>query len=206
MSITASDVLYAKQSPQKLAKALGKDVTANEVFYMEQDPYKVAEKTGLTVSQVFYGGTGAGSSNFEKAVNPPAPVPEEKISVAPPSAEEDLFGKKVTDLVENLSFDENGAAKGTFKKITGYTEFSSIEGEQEGYYLPFDLTVPSTSTTVQQKSSRTGEWKTMQDPNLVGVTFLTNDVTTAKGITNEIKTNDGKTFTISISSEAIFEE
>lgn len=46
MSITANDVLYAKQSPQKLAKALGKNVTANEVFYMEQDPSKTDEQTG----------------------------------------------------------------------------------------------------------------------------------------------------------------
>ena len=44
MTVSASDALYAKQAPQKLAKALGKNVTANEAFYIEQNPYAVAKK------------------------------------------------------------------------------------------------------------------------------------------------------------------
>lgn len=58
MAVTASDLLFHEQAPEKLAKTLGK-VTASEVFFMEQDPYIVATKLGVTPSQVFFAKQGA---------------------------------------------------------------------------------------------------------------------------------------------------
>ena len=49
-------------------------------------------------------------------------------------ASEDLFGKNVTDLQENVSV-TNSAISGTLKHVTGYTGFSSKPEEQEGHYL-----------------------------------------------------------------------
>lgn len=113
MSITVNDVLYAKQSPQKLAKALGKNVTANEVFYMEQDPYKVATKLSVKPSQVFY--AEAGSSAFVKAVDGGSEPPvEKKIVVKAPTIT--LLGKNTSDLVESPVYGETGVVTGTFKK------------------------------------------------------------------------------------------
>lgn len=204
MSITASDVLYAKQSPQKLAKALGKDVTANEVFYMEQDPYKVAAKLGIKPSQVFY--AEAGSSAFVNAVDgggdEPEPEPEKKITVKAPTIT--LFNKNTSDLVESPVYAENGVVTGTFKKVEGWTDFSSKEDEQNGYYLPFTVELPSGSTSVQMYSSRLQEWRSL-DSDLTGVVFLGADATTAKAVTVQLKTNDNVTLTLSVAT-ATFNE
>ena len=50
------------------------------------------------------------------------------------SASEDLFGKTVSDLQENVSIG-NGAITGTLKYVTGYTGFSSDTEMQSGNYL-----------------------------------------------------------------------
>ena len=204
MSITANDVLYAKQSPQKLAKALGKNVTANEVFYMEQDPYKVATKLGVEPSQVFY--AEAGSSAFVKAVDggdEPEPPVTKKITVKAPTIT--MLGKNTSDLVESPAYAENGVVTGTFKKVTGWTEFSSKTDEQTGYYLPFTVELPKGSTSIQMYSSRLQEWRTIDDSDKTAVVFLGADSTTAKAVTVQLKTNDNVTLTLSVAT-ATFNE
>lgn len=204
MSITANDVLYAKQSPQKLAKALGKNVTANEVFYMEQDPYKVATKLGVKPSQVFY--AEAGSSAFVKAVDggdePESPVTK-KITVKAPTIT--MLGKNTSDLVDSPAYAENGVVTGTFKKVTDWTEFSSKTEEQTGYYLPFTVELPEGSTSIQMYSSRLQEWRTIDDSDKTAVVFLGADSTTAKAVTVQLKTNDNVTLTLSVAT-ATFNE
>lgn len=202
MSITANDVLYAKQSPQKLAKALGKNVTANEVFYMEQDPYKVATKLGVKPSQVFY--AEAGSSAFVKAVDGGSEPPvERKIVVKAPTIT--LLGKNTSDLVESPVYGETGVVTGTFKKITGWTDFSSKEDEQNGYYLPFTVELPDGSTSIQMYSPHLQEWRTIDDSDKTAVVFLGADSTTARAVTVQLKTNDNVTLTLSVAT-ATFNE
>lgn len=204
MSITASDVLYAKQSPQKLAKALGKNVTANEVFYMEQDPYKVATKLGVKPSQVFY--AEAGSSAFVKQFDggdEPEPPVTKKIKVKAPTIT--MLGKNTSDLVDSPAYAENGVVTGTFKKVTDWTEFSSNTGEQTGYYLPFTVELPEGSASIQMYSSRLQEWRTIDDSDKTAVVFLGADSTTAKAVTVQLKTNDNVTLTLSVAT-ATFNE
>jgi hypothetical protein len=202
MSITANDVLYAKQSPQKLAKALGKNVTANEVFYMEQDPYKVATKLGVKSSQVFY--AEAGSSAFVKAVDGGSEPPvTKKITVKAPTIT--ILGKNTSDLVDSPAYAENGVVTGTFKKVTDWTEFSSKTEEQTGYYLPFTVELPEGSTSIQMYSSHLQEWHTIDDSDKTAVVFLGADSTTARAVTVQLKTNDNVTLTLSVAT-ATFNE
>ena len=46
----------------------------------------------------------------------------------------DLFGKVASDLQEGV-FIKDGKVFGTLKYVTGYTGFSGLPEEQEGYYL-----------------------------------------------------------------------
>lgn len=50
------------------------------------------------------------------------------------AADEDLFGKVVADLQENIEITDS-EIKGTLKHVTGYTGFSSDESMQSGNYL-----------------------------------------------------------------------
>lgn len=205
MTVSASDALYAKQAPQKLAKALGKNVTANEAFYIEQNPYAVAKKLGLKPSQVFY--AEAGSSDFVKAVESGGgdePEPEvKKIVVKSPTI--DLLGKTTTDFIESGAYSEAGVVTGTFKKVTGFTAFNeSNETEQSGYYLPFTIELPNGSTSAQMKSSLKSNWVDL-DSDLTGLVWLGSDADTAKTTTVQVKTNDNVTITLSVNT-ATFNE
>ena len=46
----------------------------------------------------------------------------------------DLLGKKASDLQKNI-FIEDGKVFGTVKYVKGYTGFSGLPSEQQGYYL-----------------------------------------------------------------------
>ena len=46
--------------------------------------------------------------------------------------------------------DKNGNVKATLKKVEGFTEFSSEEEEQSGYYFPFSLTVTGSKMTFKK--------------------------------------------------------
>lgn len=50
------------------------------------------------------------------------------------AADEDLFGKVIADLQENIEITDS-EIKGTLKHVTGYTGFSSDESMQSGNYL-----------------------------------------------------------------------
>ena len=46
---------------------------------------------------------------------------------------------------------EDGSVVGTFKYVTGYTEFNASEGaEQSGYYFPFTLNTAGTNMTFKK--------------------------------------------------------
>lgn len=45
---------------------------------------------------------------------------------------------------------EDGSVVGTFKYVTGYTDFSSVAGEQTGYYFPFTLNTTGTNMTFKK--------------------------------------------------------
>lgn len=75
MAITTTDVLYAQQAPEKLAKKLGKGITPSEAFFLKQDPYSVAKKLEVDVSTVFM--SEGGSYELVKAINALANSEEE---------------------------------------------------------------------------------------------------------------------------------
>ncbi len=60
------------------------------------------------------------------------------------SSSEDLFGKTISDLQENITV-SGTAISGTLKYVTGYTGFSSKTDEQSGNYLAIHCTVPDTT-------------------------------------------------------------
>lgn len=57
------------------------------------------------------------------------------------SPSEDLLGKSVTDLQQNVKIGAS-AITGTSKYVTGYTGFSSKPEEQEGNYLAIHCAAP----------------------------------------------------------------
>ena len=75
------------------------------------------------------------------------------------SGGQSLLGKRVSSLVGNdLKVLADGSVVGTIKKVTGYTQFSSNEAEQSGYYFPFKLTKTGTTMTLK-KNGVAGEGK-----------------------------------------------
>lgn len=50
-------------------------------------------------------------------------------------------------MAENLKVYKDGTVEGTFHYVTDYTEFSSIQKEQEGYFFPFCLSQPGSQMT-----------------------------------------------------------
>lgn len=68
---------------------------------------------------------------------------------------EDLFGKKASDLQSGVSFSDN-AVTGTLKYVSDYTGFSSKTSEQSGNYLVFHAEVPNVDgVTITAKVSKT---------------------------------------------------
>ena len=57
------------------------------------------------------------------------------------AADEDLFGKVVADLQENMAIDAN-AITGTSHYVTDYTGFSGKTDEQQGNYVALHVSVP----------------------------------------------------------------
>lgn len=85
------------------------------------------------------------------------------------SGGQSLLGKRVSSLVGNdLKVLADGSVVGTIKKVTGYTQFSSNEAEQSGYYFPFKLTKTGTTMTLK-KNGVAGEGKEDMpfDPDIV---------------------------------------
>ena len=67
-----------------------------------------------------------------------------------------LLGKQVSELVgDDLMVKADGSVTGTFHYVTGYSEFSSLPGEDSGYYFPFHLTKTGTKMTFKKNGSPT---------------------------------------------------
>ena len=78
-----------------------------------------------------------------------------------------LLGKQVSELVgDDLAVKADGSVTGTFHYVTGYSEFSSLPGEDSGYYFPFHLTKTGTNMTFKKNGSPTKEGIPF-DPDIV---------------------------------------
>ena len=98
-----------------------------------------------------------------------------------------LLGKNVSEMVgDDLSVSKDGAVTGTFHHVTGYTDFSSVAEEQEGYYFPFKLTQTGTLMTIK-KNGVAGEGKENMtfDPEII------------------LRVTKGDTFSIEVDSEPV---
>lgn len=61
----------------------------------------------------------------------------------------DILGKTMADLVTgNVTVTKMGDVTASLKHVTGWTGFSSIEEEQNGYYLPVSLTGEGTTMSL----------------------------------------------------------
>ena len=73
-----------------------------------------------------------------------------------PEQNETWLNKKISDMIgPGATVDKNGNVKATLKKVEGFTEFSSEEEEQSGYYFPFSLTVTGSKMTFKKNETET---------------------------------------------------
>ena len=56
---------------------------------------------------------------------------------------------------DDLKVYADGSVTGTFHHVTGYSEFSSLPGEDSGYYFPFHLTKTGSKMTFKKNGSPT---------------------------------------------------
>ena len=78
-----------------------------------------------------------------------------------------LLGKQVSELVgDDLKVYADGFVTGTFHHVTGYSEFSSIPGEDSGYYFPFHLTKTGSKMTFKKNGVPTKQGIAF-DPDII---------------------------------------
>lgn len=85
------------------------------------------------------------------------------VLVEPVAGAETKYGKKVSDLQDDVVINTNRKIDGTLHYVTGYTEFNSFEPtEQEGNYLALDFSdnwlgdTDPTTFTVELKGGKKG--------------------------------------------------
>ena len=85
------------------------------------------------------------------------------VLVEPVAGTETKYGKKVSDLQDDVVINTNRKIDGTLHYVTGYTEFNSSElTEQEGNYLALDFAdnwlgdTDPTTFTVELKGGKKG--------------------------------------------------
>lgn len=61
------------------------------------------------------------------------------VLVEPVAGTETKYGKKVSDLQDDVVINTNKKITGTLYYVDGYTDFSSVAGEQSGHYLALDF-------------------------------------------------------------------
>lgn len=61
------------------------------------------------------------------------------VLVEPVAGTETKYGKKVSDLQDDVVINTNKRITGTLYYVDGYTDFSSVVGEQSGHYLALDF-------------------------------------------------------------------
>ena len=74
-----------------------------------------------------------------------------------PSQGQTLYGKRISSLIgDDVKVYEDGTVMGTFKHVTGYTQFNeSNPEEQEGYFFPFWLSQTGTTMTFKKNGEET---------------------------------------------------
>lgn len=78
-----------------------------------------------------------------------------------------LLGKQASELVgDDLKVYADGSVTGTFHYVTDYSEFSSLPGEDSGYYFPFHLTKTGSKMTFKKNGSPTKQGITF-DPDII---------------------------------------
>lgn len=82
--LTNTDVFYAEQAPEVIAKKAG--VSVNNVFYAEQDPRKLAKALNVAVDSVFYYKQDPNklANEYTGGVTPPAPATLVSIAITTP--------------------------------------------------------------------------------------------------------------------------
>lgn len=102
------------------------------------------------------------------------------VLVEPVAGTETKYGKKVSDLQDDVVINTNRKIDGTLHYVTGYTEFNSFEPtEQEGNYLALDFSdnwlgdTDPTTFTVELKGGKKGP-VTLTDGDAFRVFRVTN--------------------------------
>lgn len=68
-----------------------------------------------------------------------------------PAADQSFYGKTVGEMIDDgVEVAEDGTVTGRVKYVTGYTGFSDVAEEQEGYYFPFVLEKKGTKMTFKK--------------------------------------------------------
>ena len=67
---------------------------------------------------------------------------------------------------DDLKVYADGFVTGTFHHVTGYSEFSSIPGEDSGYYFPFHLTKTGSKMTFKKNGVPTKQGIAF-DPDII---------------------------------------
>ena len=68
-------------------------------------------------------------------MSPSGPI----VLIEPVAGTETKYGKKVSDLQDDVVINTNRRITGTLHYVDGYTDFSSVVGEQSGHYLALDF-------------------------------------------------------------------
>ena len=89
-----------------------------------------------------------------------------------PSQGQTLYGKRVSSLIgDDMKVYEDGTVTGTFKYVTGYTQFNASDPEeQEGYFFPFKLTKTGEKMTFKKNGEETKKDIAWEENNVFRVT------------------------------------
>lgn len=131
--LTNTDVFYAEQAPEVIAKKAG--VSVNNVFYAEQDPRKLAKALNVAVDSVFYYKQDPNklANEYTGGVTPPAPATLVSIAITTPPTKTvhtvgealDITGMVVTG---TYSDDSTKVESVTADNVTGFS--SDTAGEK----------------------------------------------------------------------------
>lgn len=89
-----------------------------------------------------------------------------------PSQSQTLYGKQVSTLIgDDVKVYKDGTVTGTFKHVTGCTEFNADNPEeQEGYFFPFHLGKEGSTMTFRKNGEESKEGIPWEADNVFRVT------------------------------------
>ena len=112
------------------------------------------------------------------------------------SASEDLFGKTVSDLQENVSIG-NSAITGTLKYVTGYTGFSSDTEMQSGNYLVIHAADANADSVTVEVVGGTSGPRTLDSDGIIVLRIANKDTQTVRVISyKDGVSKDTKTYSL----------